>query len=133
MGVHKAHWIQGLRGLATLGFGLTLMLAGGSNARAQVIEVHSDGSTTVFSGPAVITPQGVSAIAPKTENTLRATNPPAGIGIAIQGAANRHDVSARLVEAVARRESGLRQDAVSPKGARGVMQLMPVKIGRAHV
>ena len=39
--------------------------------------------------------------------------------------AKRNHLSPQLVEAVAWRESGLRQDAVSSKGALGVMQLMP--------
>ena len=39
--------------------------------------------------------------------------------------ARRNHISPALVEAVAWRESGLRQDAVSSKGALGVMQLMP--------
>ncbi len=44
---------------------------------------------------------------------------------AIRAAAARHSVSPALVEAVAWQESRLNQQAVSPKGARGVMQLMP--------
>src|SRR5262249_6721417 len=44
---------------------------------------------------------------------------------ALRLAAIRHDMSPSLVEAVAWQESRWNQDAVSPKGARGVMQLMP--------
>lgn len=40
-------------------------------------------------------------------------------------AAARHGLDARLVEAVARVESGLDPRAVSPAGAVGLMQLMP--------
>jgi soluble lytic murein transglycosylase-like protein len=40
-------------------------------------------------------------------------------------AADRYALSVELVASIARQESGYRQDAVSPKGARGVMQLMP--------
>lgn len=43
----------------------------------------------------------------------------------VRAAAERHGVPAELALSVARRESSLRPDAVSPKGARGVMQLMP--------
>jgi soluble lytic murein transglycosylase-like protein len=44
---------------------------------------------------------------------------------ALRQAALRHDLSPSLVEAVAWRESQWNQNALSPKGARGVMQLMP--------
>lgn len=43
----------------------------------------------------------------------------------ILDAAREYQVDARLLVAVARRESDFRRDAVSPVGARGVMQLMP--------
>lgn len=40
-------------------------------------------------------------------------------------AAARFDLPRRWIEAVARQESGFRPFAVSPKGARGLMQIMP--------
>ena len=43
----------------------------------------------------------------------------------IREAATRHGVSEDLVSAVIRVESGYNAQAVSPKGARGLMQLMP--------
>ena len=43
----------------------------------------------------------------------------------LRDAARRTGLPAALVESVARVESNLRPDAVSPKGALGVMQLMP--------
>lgn len=43
----------------------------------------------------------------------------------IREAATRHGVSEELVSAVIRVESGYNPHAVSPKGARGLMQLMP--------
>ncbi|HMH65537.1 MAG TPA: lytic transglycosylase domain-containing protein, partial [Rhizomicrobium sp.] len=47
------------------------------------------------------------------------------VGAAIRSAAAHHALSQELVAAVAWQESRQRQAAVSPKGARGVMQLMP--------
>ncbi|HSE94625.1 MAG TPA: lytic transglycosylase domain-containing protein [Methylomirabilota bacterium] len=44
---------------------------------------------------------------------------------AIRTAAERHGVDRRLVEAVVQVESGGNPGAVSPKGAQGLMQLMP--------
>jgi soluble lytic murein transglycosylase-like protein len=43
----------------------------------------------------------------------------------IDKAADRYGVPKELLTAVARAESGFRSDAVSPAGARGLMQLMP--------
>lgn len=43
----------------------------------------------------------------------------------INEAARRHGLPASFVRSVAKAESGLRADAVSPKGAIGIMQLMP--------
>lgn len=43
----------------------------------------------------------------------------------VLSAAARHNVDSRLALAVAKTESGLRQEVVSPAGAVGVMQLMP--------
>lgn len=43
----------------------------------------------------------------------------------VQKAAERYGLPVSLVESVARAESGFRVDAVSPKGAIGLMQLMP--------
>jgi soluble lytic murein transglycosylase-like protein len=51
--------------------------------------------------------------------------PPQATAEAIHAAAQRHQVDERLVTAVAWRESGFNPRAVSSKGARGTMQLMP--------
>lgn len=104
------------RGAFGLG-ALALLLA--SPAAAQVIEVRPEGAVT-YSGPVVWSAQGVQAI-----ERPAAVAASASVDEAIQAAAARHQVSPQLVEAVAWQESRLNQQAVSPKGARGVMQLMP--------
>ncbi|WP_066134345.1 lytic transglycosylase domain-containing protein [Bordetella ansorpii] len=56
---------------------------------------------------------------------VRLTEPPADVKGALERAASRHGVDYALLYAVARAESGFDTQAVSPKGAVGVMQLMP--------
>jgi len=102
----------------SLGLGLCAALLA-SPAAAQVIEVRPDGAVT-YAGPVVWSAEGVQAI-----ERPAIPAPAASVNDAIQAAATRHQVSPRLVEAVAWQESRLNQQAVSPKGARGVMQLMP--------
>jgi len=93
-------------------------------AAAQVLEIGADGAVTTYSGPAVYSSEGVRSLMPEAPAApMRAT--PAEISAAIQDASTRHSVSAPLVEAVAWQESRFNQAAVSPKGALGVMQLMP--------
>ena len=101
---------------------LALMAAG--PCAAQVLEIGSDGAVTTYSGPAIYSSEGVRSLAPRPMLApMRAT--PAEISQAIQDSSTRHAVSATLVEAVAWRESRFNQAAISPKGAMGVMQLMP--------
>jgi soluble lytic murein transglycosylase-like protein len=51
--------------------------------------------------------------------------PPAEIQPLIEQAAGAHKIPATLLNAVMERESAFRPCAVSPKGAQGLMQLMP--------
>jgi hypothetical protein len=51
----------------------------------------------------------------------------------IRAAAERHSVDVRLVEAIVQAESAGNPSAVSPKGARGLMQLMPERAAELGV
>lgn len=94
----------------------------GGTARAQVLDIGSDGSVTRYAGPAVYTDGGARSLTPQVPAAPAA---PAEVAIAIAESAQRHAVSVPLAQAVAWQESRFHQDVVSPKGARGVMQLMP--------
>ena len=60
----------------------------------------------------------------ETLSSVGAGAPPA-VRDALTAAARRHQLDPDLLLAVAQAESGFRPDAVSPRGARGLMQLMP--------
>ena len=92
-------------------------------AAAEVIEITPSGQVVTYSGPRVFTQAGVEVIELGRAPVTPSSKAPADVIQLIGDAARRNGVSPRLVEAVAWRESAFRQDAVSPKGAVGVMQL----------
>jgi soluble lytic murein transglycosylase-like protein len=104
---------------AWLAFNLAGLLA--APAQAQVMDIRPDGTMATYRGPVIVSAGGVQPLAPKNNNA--SSMPP--VAAAISTAAARHAVSGALIEAVAWQESHMQQAAVSPKGARGVMQLMP--------
>jgi soluble lytic murein transglycosylase-like protein len=84
-------------------------------ARADVLEIDEAGNVTIHAAPRPA-PASVSAATVAS---------PAPLSPFFTAAADRTGVSVDLLEAVAWTESRFRVGAVSPKGARGPMQLMP--------
>jgi soluble lytic murein transglycosylase-like protein len=105
-----------------LGAAAVVFLGSAAVGRAQVLEIGDDGAVVTYSGPAVFSSDGVRSLAP---STAPAVATPEAVAQAIQESAIRHAVPTPVVEAVAWQESRFNQAAVSPKGALGVMQLMP--------
>ena len=119
---------KGLSGLSLCLIALSAGVLASAPARAQVYEVHSDGMVDLISGPVVTTDSGRSHIAPQVMVSASAaalSAPREEVGEAIRETSASLEISDRLIEAVAWQESRFNQTAVSPKGARGVMQLMP--------
>jgi soluble lytic murein transglycosylase-like protein len=114
-----------LAGLPALAFVFALPAA------AQVLEIGPAGVTSI-SGPNVITTEGVRAIVPLRAAPKTAVAPASAQPLLDQ-AGEASDLSPRLLEAIAYVESRFRQDAVSPKGAIGMMQLMPGTAGELGV
>jgi soluble lytic murein transglycosylase-like protein len=109
-------------------FPTLLVLFAAAAAKAQVMEIGADGSVTTWSGPTQFLTSGARPLIPPqpaASQAARARVPSPAVVEAIAAAAARHQVDARLAEAVAWRESGFNSAAVSRKGAQGVMQLMP--------
>ncbi|HXU99362.1 MAG TPA: lytic transglycosylase domain-containing protein [Caulobacteraceae bacterium] len=113
---------------------LLAALAFAGVASAQVLEVHVDGTVVMYDGATQRMSRGAQPTArlmnavysrPARRGGRPMAAPPPETAEAIRVSAERHNVSAQLVEAVAWRESGFNARAVSPKGARGTMQLMP--------
>jgi Transglycosylase SLT domain len=106
-----------------------------SPAQADVIDISPTGAISVYKGPtqfvgAAATPltanQAATELAPQA---AFAPNFPQQMHPVLVGylndAATRYNVDPGLVRAVAWQESRFRSDAISPKGAIGIMQLMP--------
>ena len=91
-------------------------------AAAQVLEIAHDGAVAVYDRPAVFTDDGVRPVVVERPAARAA---PAEVRREIADAAQAYALKPELLEAVAWAESRFRADALSPKGARGVMQLMP--------
>jgi soluble lytic murein transglycosylase-like protein len=100
-------------------------------ASAQVLEIGPAGVTSI-AGPNVITADGVKAITP-VRPAAKAPAAPAAAQPLLDRAGEASALSPRLLEAIAYVESRFRHDAVSPKGAIGMMQLMPGTAGQLGV
>ncbi len=95
------------------------------------MEIQSDGGSAVYSGPVRSVDGRREALidggrgAGQHTGAFHLAARDQTLADAMRETADRRQVSAQLIEAVAWAESRLNQAAVSPKGARGVMQLMP--------
>jgi soluble lytic murein transglycosylase-like protein len=104
---------------------LGVVVVASPQATAQIIAIGPEGQNAVYAGPVVSLPEGTRPLIPPAPTQRPEVSAPQPVRAAIEAAAGRHQLSPQLVEAVAWQESRFRQDAVSPKGARGIMQLMP--------
>lgn len=91
-------------------------------ALADVMEVNGNGARWVTGGPAQA---AVHRTEPRAPDVPPAGWPPAGWAPVVAALAARYDLAPALIEALVWQESRWRADAVSPKGARGLAQLMP--------
>ena len=96
---------------------------------AEIVQIEPDlnarplrkqSSETLATAPAATNP-ALPATVPPTPASTR----PADIAEAVNSASGRYRIDPDLVNSVIRAESGFKVHAVSPKGAQGLMQLMP--------
>jgi soluble lytic murein transglycosylase-like protein len=113
-----------------IGLTIAAILSVHSAAIAEIRLEERDGVlyvTNVEPRQAVVAPQ----VAPQIERSV--PRPPAPYADLIRAAAARHGLAPELVESVVRAESNFNASAVSPKGARGLMQLMPTTAAQLGV
>ncbi len=94
-------------------------------ANATVIEFNGDGSVTTYAARDYLAESRHQRKKPRVSKTSFVKEPKGNFGGFIQAAAQRYDVDQRIISAVIETESRYEKDAVSPKGARGLMQIMP--------
>ena len=103
------------------------------NAHASVLEISPEGAVVVYEGPALIRADSVTPI-PATSKPARQTAANAReLAGTFASAAAQSAISPSLLQAVASVESHFQQSARSPKGALGVMQLMPATAASLNV
>lgn len=113
--------------IALLASGLTLKLEGHREENGMLVLLLKGGGEMGVPASVVrgfVPDEVVEEVAGPPGSDLRA--------LAVE-AARRHGLPPELVLAVVAVESGFRPDAVSPKGAQGLMQLMPATAGSLGV
>lgn len=114
--------------LAVLAVVLAASLAAPTLAQGQTYRlVAADGTVYYTNAPTDPTYErmGLAVRPAVTPAVLTGAGDPRSLARVIRETADRYGVPERLVLAVIRTESGFNPWAVSPKGARGLMQLMP--------
>ena len=115
------------RPLSGLLFGLAVLClpASGPASADEFLYYVEDGQVVITNVASRADARTVPGFEERVVEVLRGELPVTPWDRTIEIAARRHRLSPDLVKAVAIVESGLRPDAVSPKGAIGLMQLMP--------
>jgi soluble lytic murein transglycosylase-like protein len=106
----------------------TALLANGATLKVEAWSVSDTGTRLTLRGGGEVTLPGGVLVGLVPDEVLEEIGPaatPAELRALAVGTARRHGLDPDLVLAVVQVESGFRPDAVSPKGAKGLMQLMP--------
>lgn len=96
-----------------------------SVASATVMEVNADGTVTTYKARDYLAEQRQSRMKPGVHFSSLTREPKDNFNEIISAAAQKYSIDQILIHAVIRTESSYRANALSPKGAQGLMQLMP--------
>lgn len=92
---------------------------------ATVIEFNTDGTVTTYKARDYLAGQRHSRMKPEVHISSYAIEPKDNFSGIISAAAQKYSIDPAIIHAVVRTESSYRANALSPKGAQGLMQLMP--------
>ncbi len=94
-------------------------------AHAQVIEIGAEGNATVYDAPTIFADEGSSPVFERAAGIIPGTSPWSPATSSVAQVEREYGLPSGLVDAVIYQESRGRMNAVSAKGALGLMQLMP--------
>jgi soluble lytic murein transglycosylase-like protein len=92
---------------------------------ATVFEFGSDGSVTTYIASDYLAESRRQKKKPQVSKYMTSWQPKGNFNRYIKAASIQYDIDPRIIHAVIETESRYKTDALSPKGARGLMQLMP--------
>lgn len=123
---------------ATLALGLPAraeiaLLANGSTLKVEAHRAEGERAVLVLRGGGEVELPLEQLVGLVPDEVVEEVGPGGDVRALAEAAAQRHGLDPALVMAVVQVESGFRPDAVSPKGARGLMQLMPATAARLGV
>lgn len=103
------------------------------SASAGYVDVPTEEIATLEHDDGPVQLQAALAVQKPAETAAAPAAAPVNINRLVSAASDRHQVDADLIASVIRAESGFRPHALSPKGAQGLMQLMPQTASRLGV
>lgn len=109
------------------------LLANGSTLKIEGRRADGDETVLVLRGGGEVALATSQLVGVVPDEVVEEVAPGGDLRVLADAAARRHGLDPALVLAVVQVESGFRPDAVSPKGARGLMQLMPATAERLGV
>lgn len=92
---------------------------------AQVIEIGTDGEPTVYDAPTIFADEGNSPVFERAVYASQPLSQRSSATVSTAQVEREYGLPSGIVDAVIYQESRGRMNAVSPKGALGLMQLMP--------
>ena len=104
---------------------LAILAFASSPSYGQVIEIGGDGEATLYDAPTIFADEGSSPVFERTAYTSQPFSKGSSTSVSVAQVEREYGLPPGLVDAVIYQESRGRMNAISSKGALGLMQLMP--------